>query len=159
MKRNLLAALGALIIAVTAASPSLAQTPQPVELKGDVKVRQRVIENGAEKQILAEPKVVVPGDTLLFTTAYRNVSSQAVKNFVITNALPGGVALAPEGAASQMVSVDGGKTWGALGTLSVNGNDGTKRPTHAGDVTHLRWILTEIKPGVAGEVTYLALVR
>jgi len=159
MKRNLLASLGAMIIAVTAASPSIAQTPQPVELKGDVKVRQRVMENGAEKQVLAEPKVVVPGDTLLFTTAYRNVSSQAVKNFVITNGVPVGVALAPDGEGTGQVSVDGGKSWGKLAALLVDDGAGGKRPAGPGDVTHLRWVLAEIQPGANGQVTYQATVR
>ncbi len=159
MKRSILVSLGAVFPIATAIFPTAALAQQPVELKGDVKVMQRVVEDGKERLLLTEPKVVVPGDTLVFTTAYRNVSGEAVKNFVITNALPGGVALAPEGSEAQTVSVDGGKTWGKLAMLALDDGTGGKRPATANDVTHLRWSLAEIKPGADGVVTYLALVR
>lgn len=159
MNRIRVAAIGA---ALVAAMPTLAYAqaaPAPVELAGDVKVDRVVVENGTKKHVLAEPGVVLPGDTLLFTTTYRNTAKVAIKDFVVTNPLPEAVALAPEGADQLTVSVDGGKTFGKLAALRLTGADGTSRAAQAGDVTHIRWILPILAPGASGALSYHATVR
>lgn len=159
MSRKILATLAAAFLTGALAAPVAAQGSSPVELSGQVKVRKRLVENGAERIVLADPKVVVPGDTLVFSTAYRNGGTEVVKNFVITNGVPAGVALAPDGEGTGQVSVDGGKSWGKLAALLVDDGAGGKRPAGPGDVTHLRWVLAEIQPGTNGQVTYQATVR
>lgn len=157
MNRMMIAALGTVLATMT---PSLASAQTaPVELVGDVKVDRVVVENGAEKHILTEPGVVVPGDALLFTTQYRNAGTVAIKNFVVTNPLPEAVALSAEGADKLTVSVDGGKTFGKLAALRVAGADGKARPAQAGDVTHIRWTLPVLAPGGSGSLSYHATVR
>ena len=141
------------------AAPAPAQAASPVELVGDVRVIKVTVVNGQEKQELIEPKVVIPGDKLVFTTRYRNTGKLPVNDFVVTNPLPGAVMLSPEGAASHVVSVDGGKTWGALAALQVADAQGAKRPASAADVTHLRWTLPLLQPGASGVLTYNAIVR
>lgn len=131
----------------------------PIALTGEIKLRKHVMEGDTEREILVEPQVVVPGDRLIFRTTYRNTSAEIVKNFVITNRLPAGVTLSPDVAPSAQVSVDGGKSWGNLGVLELDDGAGGRRPALASDVTHLRWVLPEIKPGGSGEVTYDASVQ
>ncbi|MFM9936841.1 MAG: hypothetical protein ACKVOL_11665 [Novosphingobium sp.] len=131
----------------------------PVSLKGDVKLEKSVTENGATRIQLLEPKVVVPGDHLVFTTRYQNDGAQAVTNFVVTNPLPSAVVLAPEAATGTEVSVDGGKNWGLLSTLKLADGKGGVRAALAGDVTHVRWTIAQIAPGAAGQVEYHAIVR
>lgn len=150
--------LGAALIACVAPAAQ-AQTAQPVELKGDVKVDKVVVENGKEKHVLSDPTVVVPGDKLIFSTNYRNAGAEPVKLFVVTNPIPEAVMLAPEGAADLTVSVDGGKTWGKLASLSVSNGQGGMRPAEARDATHVRWTLPVVAPGAVGKVTYHAIVR
>jgi uncharacterized repeat protein (TIGR01451 family) len=135
---------------VAMAGPALAaaqSTPSPVTLKGDVMLEKTVTENGVSKVQLVEPKVVIPGDHLLFTTRYHNDGAEAVTNFVVTNPLPSAVALASDGAQGTEVSVDGGKTWGQLGSLTVAGTEGAPRAATAADVTHVRWTIPSIAPG------------
>lgn len=131
----------------------------PVELAGDVKLIKVRDVNGVRVQEQVEPKVVVPGDTLVFSTRYRNGGSLPVTNFVVTNPLPAAVMLAPDGAEKQVVSVDGGKTWGPLAGLQVDDGKGGKRPATAADVTHARWTLALIQPGATGVLSYNAIVR
>lgn len=157
MNRFMIAAFGAAMVALAPAG-AMAQT-SPVELKGDVKVDTVVVENGKEKHVLADPRVVVPGDSLVFSTSYRNTGSAAIKDFVVTNPLPEAVMLAPDGAEKLVVSVDGGKTFGRLASFSVTGADGKARPAQAGDVTHIRWVLPVLAPGSAGTLSYHAIVR
>ncbi|MBX9884592.1 MAG: hypothetical protein K2X68_06435 [Novosphingobium sp.] len=146
----------------TMAGPALAaaqSAPSPVTLKGDVMLEKTVTENGVSKVQLVEPKVVIPGDHLLFTTRYHNDGAQVVTNFVVTNPLPSAVALSGEAAAGTEVSADGGKTWGQLGTLKVAGSAGGERTATAADVTHVRWTIPAIAPGASGEVQYHGIVR
>ena len=155
----------ALLIASTAAllsaAPALAAAaaPGPVVLEGDVKLETKVVENGVERLVLADPKVVVPGNRLLFSTRYRNAATTPVRNFVVTNPLPAGVALASDADAALELSVDGGKTWGRLAALKVKAADGTSRAAAAGDVSHVRWTLPVIAPAQDGSVSFHAVVK
>ena len=146
--------------AIMASVPAVASAaPGAVVLKGDVKVETTVVEKGVEKTVLATPKVVVPGNRLLFSTSYRNESATPVQNFVVTNPVPEGIAVAATDAASLTVSVDGGKSWGKLAALTVKDAKGVARPAQAADVTHVRWTLATIAPGAAGAVAYHAIVK
>ena len=157
MKKIILTA--ATVLLATLAAPVAAQATQPIELKGNVQLDKIVIENGREKHVLVEPKVVVPGDKLIFATAYRNTGSTSVSNVVVTNPIPAGVALAQGDAPLADVSVDGGKTWGKLTQLTVTGPNGVKRAAQSSDVTHIRWILAQLAPGASGTVSYHGVVR
>lgn len=159
MIRKVLTSLAAVLLIATSISPAEAKSASPIELTGDIKVYKKIVENGVEREVLADPQVVVPGDRLLFRTSYRNSGVEAVQDFVITNGLPAGVVLLPESSGAGLVSVDGGKSWGKLEAQTVDDGAGGKRPAVARDVTHLRWVLAEIQPGGRGEVTYQATVR
>ena len=39
--------------------------------------------------------------------------------------------------------MDAGKSWGALASLTVKGEDGKPRAAQGSDVTHVRWKLRE----------------
>lgn len=74
--------------------------------------------------------------------------------FTVTNALPSSVTYEP-GDRDEDVSVDGGRSWGRLGTLRMG-----QRIATAQDVTHVRW---RISPAQAmagsGRIAYAGLVR
>ena len=146
----------AMIAAVPAGASAAAGA---VVLKGDVKIETTVVDKGVEKTVLVTPKIVVPGNRLLFSTSYRNESAAPVQNFVVTNPVPEGIAVAAPDAASRTVSVDGGKTWGKLAALVVKDTKGAARPAQAADVTHVRWTLATIAPGTGGAVAYHAVVK
>lgn len=140
------------------AMPALA-APGDVALQGDVKQEKTVVENGAHKRVLITPKKVVPGDKLIFSTAYKNNGTAPVDHFVVTNPLPAAVSYSPEGAQNAEVSVDGGKTWGQLAALKVKDAKGVLRAAQPEDVTHVRWTVAVIAPGASGSVSYHAVVR
>lgn len=137
-------------------APAFAQVPA-VALKGDVKVVRQVTENGRTSEKLEEPNQVLPGDKLVFTTRYTNGGAEPATDFVVTNPLPAPVKLARVDGFE--VSVDGGRTFGALAVLKAAGADGKPRPAELGDVTHVRWRVASIAPGASGEVKYFAEVR
>lgn len=135
------------------------QAASPVTLESDVKVARSVMEGGVERQTLAPPVDVVPGDRLVFETSYANNSEKAVDNFVVTNPLPAAVKLA-EVDGSFDVSIDGGKTYAAsLAAFTVPDSEAGSRPAELGDVTHIRWTISRVAAGGSGAVSYHAIVR
>ena len=154
--RIVIAATG---LALTTAPAFAAPAPGQVSLQGDVKLEKTVVANGASTHVLVTPQKVVPGDHLVFSTAYHNSGTSAVDHFIVTNPLPKGVSYAAEGSDASEVSVDGGKSWGQLATQTVADGKGGKRAAQAGDVTHVRWTVAVIAPGATGAVSYHAVVR
>ena len=76
MKRTVTITLAAVFLAVAGSAPATAQAGPPIQLQSDIRVHQKVRENGVERDIIAEPKVVVPGDRLVFRTTYRNLGKE-----------------------------------------------------------------------------------
>ncbi|UYV15801.1 hypothetical protein [Porphyrobacter sp. ULC335] len=152
-----------LAVAATLALPAVplgAQNTSQVALTGDVKAVKVVTDaDGKERTELVDPTTIVPGDRLVFGTDYANKGADAVTNFTVTNPLPAAVRLSPEADPALELSVDGGKTWGVLGALTIANSDGTSRPATHADVTHVRWVLASIAPGASGRLTYPAIIR
>lgn len=157
MLNRIFVALSLALVIQLAAPIAHAQDQAAVALSGDVKVIRTVEENGASRTVYEQPSQVIPGDRLVFSTAYKNNSAELVEDFVVTNPLPAPVALVEDGEFD--VSVDGGKTYGRLAALSVTLEDGANRPAELTDVTHIRWTLARLEPGASGSVTYFAVIR
>lgn len=152
--------ISAFAVLALASAPAMAQSPAPgVTLEGRVQLEKTVQTGNTSKVVLEEPKVVVPGDRLLFSTDYANTGNQRVDNFVVTNPVPSAVRVEDASAAQLQVSVDAGKTYGPLTSLSVKSADGSARPARAEDITHIRWTVPAIAPGGRGKVEYHAIVR
>jgi len=141
--------------------PLAAQNAAPaVSVDGDIKSEKTVTDaNGKTSVELVDPASFLPGDRLIFGQNYANTSAEVVTNFTITNPLPEAVRLAPDADPALEVSVDGGKTWGKLSTLSLTASDGTTRSATHADVTHVRWVLATIAPGESGRVAFPVIIR
>lgn len=144
------------LIALGASAPAAAK--DTVALSGTVQVERVVTNEGESKKVLVAPEGVVPGDRLLFTTNYENAGSETVENFVVTNPLPPAVRLADADTAFD-VSVDGGKSYGEISVLQVIEPETGPRPAEVRDVTHIRWTLERLEPGVKGKLNYYGIVR
>src|SRR5690606_11702841 len=109
--------ISAILISISTFSASVATAQEkPMRVESAVQLLKPADENGGEPALLVA-KNVVPGDTLVFTTSFRNQGSAAINDFVIVNPVPADVVLADEPAADAQVSVDGAKTWGQLAEL------------------------------------------
>jgi len=115
--------------------------------------------SGKAKIVLEAPKVVTPGDRVIFVLTYRNGGSQPATGFVINNPLPAAVSYEGSEGAQPIVSVDGGKSWGALAALKIAQPDGSTRPATSADVTHLRWTFAAIAPGQTGKLSFRGVVK
>ena len=106
--------------------------------------------------------MVVPGNEVFYVITYENTGDKPAENVVVTNPVPAELeyvsVLGP--APANQVSVDGGKHYDALGSLTVTSADGKPRPATAADVTHVRWALNgALKPGSSGTVSFKARLK
>lgn len=113
---------------------------------------------GRPSTALQEPKIVTPGDRLLFVLSYRNNGSAPATQFVINDPIPQSVVFA-SAEDNATVSVDGGKTFGALASLQVRQSDGTMRAATPADVTNVRWMIASIAPGAGGKLSFRGVVK
>jgi len=155
------AVLPAIIVAgATSAAlmPATAQVASGVQFASDVFVeRFQPAPGGRTARILERADQLRPGDRVVFVV---NWSGRKDGGFTVTNPLPRSIAFAGATDDSQEVSVDGGRTWGALEALMVQGPNGRLRPAHAEDVTHLRWRIAGPQAiAGGGQMTWRGVVR
>ena len=142
-------------------APAAASAAEDVTLSSKVLVeRVKTGPDGKTATVREEPGVVTPGDRLVFVIGYRNGGAKPATGFTLTNPVPAAVAYTGTEDPAAAVSVDGGKTWGALAALRVAQADGTSRPATAADVTHVRWSFSQaIAPGASGDLSFRGIVR
>lgn len=128
--------------------------------------RVEVDANGREKPVLKSPKdvIIVPGDRVIFTLTYANKGSLPASGFRATNPMPGPVQFVGVSEEWAEVSVDGGKTWGKLASLTVPASPEvgrtSARPATEEDVTHVRWVFQNpIAPGGQGSISYRGVIK
>lgn len=141
--------------------PAAAFAAEPVSLTSHVSVeRVKAGPGGKPVTVREEPKLVTPGDKLVFDLSYRNGGAQPATGFVITNPIPPAVAFTGTDSPGAVFSVDGGKSWGPLASLRVPTADGKTRAAVPADVTHVRWTFAKAIPaGTAGQVSFRGVVK
>jgi len=124
--------------------------------------KEEVIVNdaGETERRLVAADAVVPGDDVVYTITFTNISSENAENVVITNPISNdltyvtGSAIGP-GTVIEF-SVDGGQTFGQADELLV-GTNGGQRPAGADDFTHVRWTMeNELAAGAQGMARFRA---
>ena len=154
-------AFNSLLIAAACLFSVTAEAATPLELNSDVFVERQVVRSdGSTTVVLEKPKMVTPGDSLVFIVRYKNVGGTSASNFVVTNPLPAAVAFTSTSDGLESVSIDGGKSWGMLNTLRVAMADGIIRPARTSDVTHIKWNLNQtLTAGAEGKLIFRGTVK
>lgn len=118
-------------------------SPAPPALELSVQAEKLAETDG--RAVLEPAASAAPGDTLLYTVAFRNVTDGALDHVRITQAIPPGVVYIDGTAAAPgalvLFSVDGGTTFGLPDELTVTDEEGRPRRARAADYTHVRWLL------------------
>jgi uncharacterized repeat protein (TIGR01451 family) len=138
-----------------------AQAATPLQLSSDVFVERQVKRaDGSNAVVLQKPNLVTPGDNLVFVVKYKNTGAKPATNISVTNPLPNAVAFNGTSDGLEMVSVDGGKSWGFLPALRVAGQDGKPRAARMTDVTHVKWNLNQpLSAGSEGKLIFRGVVK
>ncbi len=155
-----------MIVQIVAAVAALAGTSivaaaTPLQLSSDVFVERTIArDDGTKTVVLEKPKMVTPGDNLVFVVRYKNVSAATANNFVVTNPLPPAVTFDGTSDGLEVVSIDGGKSWGLLGNLRVAKDNGATRAAQRSDVTHIKWNLNQpLTAGAEGKLIFRGVVK
>ena len=150
-----------LLTATTVFGGAATLAATPLELNSDVFVERQIVRtDGSNAVVLEKPNMVTPGDNLVFVVRYKNVGKSIASNFVVTNPLPSAVAFNGTSDGQEVVSVNGGKNWGALGTLRVTKIDGSVRSAVLTDVTHIKWNLNQpLAAGAEGKLIFRGIVK
>ena len=143
------------------AGGGVAMAATPIKLESDVFIERQIVRNdGSNATVLEKPNVVTPGDNLVFVVRYKNVGGSTAHNFVVTNPLPLAVAFAGTSDGLELVSVDGGRNWGALKTLRIPTGDGATRAARMADVTHIKCNLNQpLNAGAEGKLMFRGVVK
>jgi len=93
------------------------------------------------------------GDRIITIVRWHRLGGDG--GFVITNPMPRAIAYRESARADERVSVDGGRTWGRLGSLRIG-----DRIASPEDVTHVRWRITPDSALMGrGNIAYSGVVR
>lgn len=131
-----------------AATPTLAG-PVSVALESAIYIERA---NGLTRS-LEQADRLSRGDRVVTVLTWQK--QRGAGGFTLVNPLPRKVSYQGSAREDEEVSVDGGRTWGRLGELSVGPRLATPE-----DVTHVRW---HVAPGQAargqGRIAYSGIVR
>ena len=149
------------LLATLFLSAAFAQEEGHLKLTTTVQKEQvTVTESGEEKRELVAAALVVPGEIVLYTITFENVSQETAENVTITNPVPdnltyeAGSAFGP-GSVIQF-SIDGGQEWGLADELTVSEN-GELRAAQPKDYTHIRWVMqNDLEVGAQGVARFRA---
>lgn len=157
--KTMIASLLAILASLFGGASSFAATP--LQISSDVFVERPVQRtDGSKTVVLEKPNMVTPGDNLVFVVKYKNVGGATASNFVVTNPLPAAVQFNGTSDGLEVVSVDGGRSWGFLNNLRVSKADGTARPAQRSDVTHIKWNLNQpLTAGAEGKLIFRGVVK
>ena len=134
-----------LLAALFAVSFAMAQEKGHLNVRTVVQKEEITVNDAGERETRLVPAdTVIPGDSVIYTITFTNISEDAAENVVITNPVPEhltyieGSAFGPGTVIA--FSIDGGQSYGAGDDLTVPDNGGSRAAT-AADYTHLRWVM------------------
>jgi uncharacterized repeat protein (TIGR01451 family) len=156
---NAIKPLFIMILAFAASAPTLAASPIQLTSNIFVEKQQKKID-GTYSVTLEKPGIIIPGDQLVFVVRYRNTGNQPASNVTVTNPMPRAIVFSGTSDGMELLSTDGGKSWGKLSELRVAKPDGTSRPALMSDVTHIKWTLNHtLNAGAEGKLIFRGVVR
>lgn len=148
---------------VVALSPAQAQGKSAVALESVIEVEAKDAA-GVSTFVSPAKGTVVPGDNLRFSIYFANTTDEPASALSVTNPIPTAVEFVRVEEEWALLSVDGGKTFGALTELTVavtntEGVSSTRAATPA-DVTHIRWKLDRpLAPQEKGSLRFHGRVK
>jgi uncharacterized repeat protein (TIGR01451 family) len=120
-------------------------TSQALVVKAVAEVETRAVQDGRDIVKLAPANRVVPGDQLIYTLEIRNAGPAAVREPVVTYAVPSHMMYVAESAtgpgAEVRYSIDSGHFFDRPENLRVVDADGHSRQAKPDEYTHIRWKL------------------
>jgi uncharacterized repeat protein (TIGR01451 family) len=153
-----------LLLALCVSAQARAQEQGHLNVQTVVQKEQVTVNDaGVAETNLVPADTVVPGENVVYTITFRNISEEPADNVVITNPIADSLTYI-EGSAfgpgtEIQFSVDGGQTFASRDDLTVS-EDGVVRAASAQDFTHIRWVMQqELAAGAQGVARFSAVLE
>jgi|TARA_B110000902_G_C14153903_1_gene530626 uncharacterized repeat protein (TIGR01451 family) len=157
MMKKILLVITTFVFATSLAS---AQGDSPVSF-ANIAQKQviSVSQNGAETTSFTDVGIVVPGDSIVYTSTFTNISSEVVSSIVVNNPVPDNtkyVRFTAQGENTTVTfSIDSGNAFSAPAGLTVTEANGVARAAKPEEYTDIRWIYQgELLPGQSSSVNF-----
>ena len=131
------------------------------------KAFKQVIEKDKDGNVTydyVEPKLVLPGDVILYTIISENIGTAQAENVVINNPVPNNSKYRSGSAVGKNTkitfSIDGGKTFDVPGKLIVKDKNGKESKAKAEIYTNIRWVYVKpLAPGDKSKVSFKTEIK
>ena len=131
------------------------------------KVLKQVIKKDKKGNITydyIEPGTALPGDVMMYTISFENISNEPVKGIVINDPVPNNSKYRINSATGKNTkitfSIDGGKNYGSPDDLIVKDKSGKEWKAKPESYTHIRWDYTKtLEPGQKSEVFFKTQIK
>ena len=153
--------IGMILLMSTVVAHAIAEEGGHLNVTTVVQKEEVTVNDAGEADTrLVAANTVIPGDRVVYTITFANISDDAAENVVITNPIADSLVYVDGSAfgpgADIQFSVDGGQSFAARDTLTVEEN-GDLRPAEAKDFTHIRWVMKQDLPvGAQGMARFSA---
>jgi uncharacterized repeat protein (TIGR01451 family) len=162
-KQHFISVLCATILLTAFAIPAHAADPGAIKISSIAEKETNVVDKDGNTQTKrTRVDTAVPGDEIIYTTTFENISNKPAGNIVITNPIPNDTTyLMANGANTEITfSIDGGNEYATPDKLIVTDNEGDTRPALPSDYTHLRWVYKgELGVGETSKVSFRAVIK
>lgn len=154
-------ALLTIALALGGVQPTLAQDSGKLTSKIELEKLTPAAAGQPPAKTYVAPDVVVPGDRVRVTLNFTNGGMAPAAGVNIVNPIPEALAFdGTDDIKDFSVSVDGGKAFGALTSLTVPVANAAPRAATATDVTHVRWQWSDaVPPGATRSVAFFGKVK
>jgi uncharacterized repeat protein (TIGR01451 family) len=136
-----------------------------IMLKNIAQMEKVVINDKGEQEAVRVPAAtVVPGDEVIYTISYENISDHVAESVVITDPVPENtfyVADSAKGEGTDITfSIDNGITYDKPEKLVMVLNDGTSVKAEPSEYSNIRWtIMNDLQPGESGDVSFRVEIK
>ena len=118
-----------------------------------------VDDQGNETTSLTDLGIVVPGDTILYTSTFTNQGNEMISDIAVDNPVPENtvyLGFSARGDNTEVsFSVDDGVNYALPAELQMIGENGEQRTALPEEYTNIRWIYSgELAPGQSGSVSF-----
>ena len=148
-------------------SPAVAVADPNIQL--DMTVAKEIVieQEGQEVTQWVEAEEIIPGETLRYTVKYINVGDEPAQQIRIENPIPELTVYLTDSATGEgttiVYSADGGENYHPTGQVTyevaVFGGGKDTRNANPERYTNIRWLIDQVPPGTAGEVSFQVVVQ
>ncbi|MDD5057073.1 MAG: hypothetical protein PHQ60_04305 [Sideroxydans sp.] len=138
--------------------------PGEVEMNSFAERETMTVKNGKKVMVRTPVDKAVPGDEIIYTTTFKNLTAKPAAHIVITNPVPNSsvyVANSATGNSTDITySVDGGNNFAPAEKLIVKTKEGKTRLAQPAEYTHIRWTYKgDLGAGKSGEISFHAAIK